>query len=187
MLAAALESSDSILYRVDADLRILTVSDGYRRFAEHNAPLGFLARWGEGCDVLGAIDDPQRDFYHRMYRHALEGHIAENDYECHGLRRWRLFRMRIISLEPGEGCLVEHAQIIDRELVGALDLDPEEIRDRYQDEFGVIMQCASCRKTHLARGWDRWDWVSDLVAQPWPNVRYRTCPTCIAHLRAPLR
>jgi hypothetical protein len=178
MDVSRLLSSENVCYVVDRQLRIDAISAGYRDFATRNAPPGFLDQWGEGSSVVDAVSGPMVGSVRCWYEGALRGRSVDLTYHCHGMRRYRVFRMRILPM-PGSGCLVEHAVVVDGALDGALDLDEEEIRDRYMGSDGRFIQCGHCRKTRSGSGPERWDWVTDLIHRPPTGTAMVTCPACL--------
>lgn len=180
----ALEQAPDVVCVVHADLRIAFVNPAWIAFGRAN---GAQRVWGRGDRLLDAIPDPLREFYAENLARALSTGVPwEHDYECSSAESHRVFRLRALPIRGGSGLVLMHGLLVERPQ-GERDaraLDDNEIEVAYRDGFGLIAQCAHCRR--VRRAVERtWDWVPALVERQPERVTHSLCEVCLAYYFGP--
>ncbi len=177
-LTEAWERDDSVVYALDADLRILYCNAAWSEFASANK--GETANAGSvlGTPVLEAMSEPLKSFYKSAFGEVRQtGQPWEKCYECSSPELFRRFRMRVRFLPEWDILLVS----------SSLELEYPHGPGRqsrvfdpafHQNRDGFVAMCSSCRRTRQA-GRELWDWVPELVEKMPRNVTHGLCPVCL--------
>jgi hypothetical protein len=174
----ALDRDASVTYGLFPDFRLGYLNAAYERFAVENGGERILTDWELGADVLSAVSGRIHDFYADAFRGVLaHGQPWEQTYHCHSPDRYRTYRMRVLPLQGGKGLLVVHSNVADLPY-------PEKASDasvddaRYQDENGLVKQCAHCRRVRRVAPPAGWEWVASFVAHAPSNATHTLCELC---------
>jgi len=178
-----LAQSDETIYAIDSDLRLRFTNDGWDAFALNNGGAAVLDTWPLGRCILEAIPEAIRGFYIDGFaRAAATGTVFQHTYQCPSPELARTFRMSAYPLER-RGWLVVNADVFSGpNYEEALTYDP----DLHVDEYGLIHQCAHCRKVRRNGEAERWDWLPALVAQPHPATSHGLCQPCLGYYHSPV-
>ena len=165
----------SVIYRIDADDRIMEVNDEWRRFAEANDgnpdPAAVLGRpiW----DFIG--DDGNSSIYRSMV-HAVRSKVAPLliPFRCDSPTQERHMTMTLAPGHMGEVVFVCALQY-------AFDIPPDRAAPP-KDEHTRIVECDVCHRIRTDRGWrDCWDVIKakDIEIDDRPiAVLHTRCPNC---------
>ncbi len=178
-LIEAWEGDESILYALDADLRVIYCNAAWDRFACANNGEATKSSEVQGRSILDAIGEPLKSFYERAFRGVRQtGRPWEHSYECSSPELFRRFRMRVRLIGENGILLVisslemERAHGPERQSHG---FDPV----FYQNRDGLICMCSSCRRTRQVERPESWDWVPNLIETMPGNVSHGLCPVCL--------
>jgi hypothetical protein len=179
---ADLESSASSICALRAGLTIAYTNPAWRAFALANGALPEDGSVRRGASYLAAVSAGLMPYYAKLFEEARRnGQRVDDDYECSSAALFRQLRMSIYPLFDAHGFLVVHTLRVER---------PHSESDRvaipmdvhaFVDENGLVTQCAHCRRVQRVVGSTAWDWVPDLVRNPFPRTSFGICPVCIGH------
>ncbi len=177
-----LDSHPGAVYALDAQLRLVFVNEGWRRFAAENGGEPAIGeRWPLGRSILDALPGRLLAFYRDAYLRCLErGEPWEHDYECSSADRHRLFHQTVRPLSGGDGLLVVNALRVE-EPHAAPGAEPAADGIPYADRHGIVHQCCHCRRIRAHDDPDRWDWVPRWVAAPPARTSHGLCKVCLDH------
>ncbi len=179
---ADLDEDDAIIYGLDAELRLALLNEAWYTFARLNdAPKRFFETYDLGGSYLDCVPRVLRPFFEEHLRHSLEQREPWSfDYQCPSPTLYREFRMQVLPMADGAGCLVTNARLI--EIPHQDDAESaHDLRAAYLDKHKFIVQCAHCRRTRRADLTTRWDWVPQFVRTPPPKISHGLCPACSAY------
>ena len=176
-----LEANTSVIYALDASLRITYCNAAWDRFAESNGGDRLKREDVIGTDVMAIIAEPLQSFYSDGFNRAYESHEPwEHDYECSSPEVSRFFHMRVLPLANGH-LLIENSLIVER------THDPERLRmppieTMYRDSHGLIQMCAHCRRSRrIVQSAPVWDWVPAFVRDRPHQTSHGLCENCRAY------
>jgi len=172
----SLQESGNCLYVLDANLVITYVNPVYLKFAEENGGINVAKRWAVGCNVLDAINGPQREFYEDFFRTCMQDpQVTNHDYECSSEDEFRLFRMHVFPLGEGQGLLLDHSIVVSKKH----DRPPHQFDQAlYTDANGIVHQCGHCRRIQNLQT-TAWDWCPDALGRL--KISHSLCPLCLDH------
>jgi hypothetical protein len=175
--ASVVEAENSVIFCLDPDLRITYCNPAWDRFAQENGGHELLRPAPIGRSVLDYISAPVRDHYARLYERILnQSDPWEEDFECSSQTLYRRFRSRLIPMKNNSGLLVMNYLHEERQHDAASCAPVEEV---YRTPQGVIVMCASCRRTRRANDpVETWDWVPHFVGNTPLMVSHGVCPPC---------
>jgi hypothetical protein len=180
-----LEENRSVVYALDAGLRLLYANPAWARFASENGenPEALNRRF-MGQPIHNVIPHALRDFYAAVYARVIErNEQLQHTYECSSPSRFRLMHMRLFPLKERGGILCVNSEVAE----GAHIRTPGPPNEGRYREDGLINMCSHCRRTRRAAKED-WDWVPNYVESPPPMISFGLCPICREyHAHAGLR
>lgn len=172
-LLDSVQGSDDVAYLLSSDFRILSVNEGFWRFAQANGAIGLAESLGRQSIFVG-VPQPLRDFYIGGFERArATGKPWEHEYECSSPERFRRFHMTVYWVEQDKYVVVHSRRIESAH--SRLECAPSDAR--YVRD-GVIKMCSHCRRVENPEGHESWDWVPDYVRQPTPRISHGLCPPC---------
>jgi hypothetical protein len=172
---ALLHHDPSVIFALDAGLRLIYANIAWDRFAAANGeePDTFNRRF-IGQPIQAVIPDELSDFYARMFRQVMgRNEQAQHTYECSSSRSFRLLQMRLYPLQDGAGILCVNSQVVNGQHTRTLS----SAFDQVYLEDGLINMCSHCRRTRRASRED-WDWVPDYLEKRPLMISYGLCPIC---------
>lgn len=176
-----LESEQSIVYLLDADLRLVYCNPAWDRFAALNDGLGLKWDGPRGTAVLEVIAEPLRPFYEEGFRRVAEtGEVWEHDFDCSSGDLYRRYHMEVKRLEAMEGffvinsLLVESPHTLDRRAIAGASTP-------YLRQGDILKMCCHCRRTERSDGSQIWDWVPQYLETPPGRVSHGLCPSCTSY------
>jgi hypothetical protein len=172
------EDDRSVVYMLDADLRLAYCNKAWDEFAVHNGGAHLRRIEQIGCRVLDAIPEPLKAFYRSAFERSLTVQQPwEHRYECSSPECYREFHMQVLPLRAPPRLVVVNSL--------AVETAHERIRQApltavYRTADGVIRMCMHCRRTRRNDA-DIWDWVPEFLATPPDNVSHGLCQTCFRY------
>ena len=166
------------------DGRLAYINQAWSRFAEDNGGQPAIdAAWGLGVNYFDAIPAVLRPFYDQLFAslpYSTEHlHPIAHTYECSSATRYRTFAMQVYLLPEDTGFLIINSLVVER---------PHDAKERppqpadpaaYQDEDGILKQCAHCRRVLRLGEPARWDWVPEWVERMPSSTGHAICPACV--------
>jgi hypothetical protein len=174
-----LQADRSIIYILDADLRIVFCNWSWDRFAFRNGGAGLDHLSVLGKSVMDVTPESLHLFYRGIYSEVRRtGRPSEHDFQCSSPEMFRLFHMRILPLGAPYLC-IENSLSIERSHLRDLE-ETSPTSGRYLDDQGIIAMCCHCRRTRRVRvvGPPRWDWVPEFLNYPPGTVSHGLCLVC---------
>jgi hypothetical protein len=172
------DPESTVICCLDSRLRIVYCNSAWDRFAVENGAPHLCRPAPIGHCILDFISGPDRDYFEKHYRTCLlESQLWERDYECSSAKVHRTFRMRVLPLQSMRGLLVIFSLQVERphELAGSPPLE-----DLYRSERGLIMMCASCRRTRRdGPDGESWDWIPSFVDRMPLRTSHGICTPCM--------
>lgn len=130
--------------------------------------------FGLGRSILDGMDEPFRRLHRALHREALEsGKPVTHRYQCPTPSHSRELELRLHPLRGALGLLAIHSVVW---------MEPHPTsgptsEDVYRNGDGLLVQCASCRRT-LRADRSAWDVVPTFIAASRPRTSHGLCPTC---------
>ncbi len=173
-------------FTLSEPLDITYCNPAWDRFAEVNGGgPEVLARNVVSKYLLDFVSGDLKGYYADLFARARQlGQPVGHDYECSGARVFRLYRMQIYPLEPGQGFVVVNSLRVER----PHDRTAHEPDDAiYKDRAGLMHMCANCRRTRREANGERevWDWVPAHLDRRLSNVSHGVCPMCLEYYYGP--
>lgn len=177
----ALARRPDTVFGLDADMRLAYLNPAWFAFAEANGGMPAVARdWGLGRCVLDACPPVIRAFYAQALTTALQQDKRwDHDYECSSPDLRRHMRLSAYPLGDHGGLLVVNALVVETPRKTGVSSGPAFNQADYADEYGIVHQCAHCRKTRRMSGLRHWDWVPQFVVSPQPMISHDLCDVCL--------
>lgn len=177
-----LDNEASTIFGLDSDLRIALVNEGWTQFARENkAPAEFFEQYVLGSNYVDCLPNPLRAFFEKHIRQSIATHETwEFDYLCPTPQNFRQFRMKVLPLAGGAGCLISNGILVEMPHLSEAEADAN-VQHSYVADSGFITQCSHCRRTRHVVDATRWDWVPKFVESPPDNVSHGICPTCFSY------
>jgi hypothetical protein len=176
--AEVLEAEASVVFCLDAELKITYCNPAWDRFARENGGSGLCLPEPIGRRFVECVGGPEREYYERLFQQVLTHSKAwERDFECSSSTMYRKFRQRVVPMPRDRGLLVMNSLCIERphDRPSCPPLD-----EVYRNPDGFIVMCSSCRRTrrHIP-GEDRWDWVPAFVDSSSVTITHGLCRPCL--------
>ncbi len=177
----ALDRSPSVSYILDSQFRIMYCNPAWNRFAGSNGGAGLASDLVVGSDLFEAIPDVLKPAYSDAFRVVLStGLVWEQSYECSSPTAFRIYRMRIHVLKPGDWFIVTNTLVVERPFAET----PAPDASKYVDLNGWVTVCAHCRCSKRVDESNRWDFVPEYLTlrlASTPKVSHGLCPICRAY------
>src|SRR5690242_15093391 len=149
--AATAENDPSVVFALDASLRIAFCNPAWDRFASEKAGTAAVrASDVLGRPVLDFIAGPLRGFYEFAFKRVLTaGEPWKHEYECSSASLFRQFTMEVLPIRQPPGLMIINTLVVLRP-----HSEPPlpAINDLYWDKNRRIIMCCSCRKTMRQAG-----------------------------------
>jgi len=173
------EDEHSVVYMLDAGLRLMYCNKAWDEFAEHNGGTHLRRIEQIGHPILDAISKPLRAFYRCVFERSLaELQPWEHLYECSSAECYREFHMQVLPLHAPPRLVVVNSRVVER----AHDrIWQAPLTAVYRTADGVIVMCMHCRRTRRSNKPDSWDWVPAFLTKPPHNVSHGLCHTCFRY------
>jgi len=167
------DSSDAVVYVVDADNRLVWMNRQWTRStAEIEGHQAFDMVWGPGADLLSAMTEPVRTFYAaHMEECRRTGKAWYHEYESNTSRHHNIVLLAVT--QGAAGTLMFSNTVVRRVTLDTVpDFEPEPDVDP-ADRF---LRCGSCQRVRPDRG--GWLLVPSWIENP-PWHRETICPRCV--------
>jgi hypothetical protein len=172
-----LEAHPGTVYAVSPDTSLQFLNSAWDRFYAENGGREDQA-WGLGARLLDATPEALRPFYETRFQQTIaENRPWEHVYECSSPEAVRQFHMLAYPLPAGAGALV----INSLQYQAPRPSEGQRATDAYLDEYGLVHQCAHCRKVRRIADRRVWDWAPALVRSPYPRTSHALCPPCFGY------
>jgi hypothetical protein len=174
-----LQVDRSIIYILDAGLRIVFCNWSWDRFAFQNGGVHQDHLSVLGRSVMDVTPESLHRFYSNIYFEARRtGRPSEHDFQCSSPEMFRLFHMRVLPLGGSYLC-IENSLSIERPHTRDFD-GMRATSGRYLDDNGIVVMCCHCRRTRRIRaiGSPKWDWVPEFLVSPPGAVSHGLCQIC---------
>ncbi|MBI5838055.1 MAG: hypothetical protein HZB25_12530 [Candidatus Eisenbacteria bacterium] len=180
---AHLERHPGSVYGLWPDLTLAYVNPAWARFAAQNfGQPGIAECWGLGAELMEATPPILQPFYRGLYDRCLEdGQPQQHDYEACSRQLYRRFHMTVHPLRRGPGFLVVNTLTVESPHVPEAREPMPARPEPYEDDGGVLHQCAHCRRFRNLCVNDRWDWVPAWVDVVPPATAPDLCDACRDH------
>jgi hypothetical protein len=171
------EADSTIVFCLDADLRITYCNQAWDRFAMANGGEHLCRPAPIGSSVLDHINGPDKQYFEKQYRRVMgQKEPWERDYECSSAEVYRRFRLRVIPMQKRPGLFVMNSLRVERVHESPVCAA---IESGYRRPDGFIVMCASCRRTRRPLpGPHMWDWVPAFVENFPPRTTHGVCLPC---------
>lgn len=176
----------SIVYRVDAQDRIVSVNEQWSQFARSNHGELVMPEHVLGQDLLGSVSDPTvRELYRAILERVRRGPVVRFDYRCDAPDWRRTFAMTVRLIEDG---VVEfESTLLHEEARPTVALlSPGEKRNA-----SFLIVCSWCQRVKLSD--QVWLPVEDAVtelrlleAEQLPAISHGICRRCSETMMAGL-
>lgn len=171
------DNNDSLIYLLNAELRIARCNPAWDRFAIANDGGQAVSSKVVGAKVLDVVPLALKSFYRTAYGNVQRfrrdwWHV----FECSSPTVSRAFQMRILSCGDG-GLLTINT------LLREVPLEPEpcgNVED-YAATDGIVTMCSHCRRVRNLRQSAAWDWVPELLTRERVLVTFGLCDFCAAY------
>lgn len=174
----ALERSPAVSYILDSQFRIMYCNPAWTLFARSNGAPRLARELVLGFDLFDAIPDVLKPAYSGAFQEVLStGLVWEQSYECSSPTAFRVYRMRIHPLNPGDWFVITNPLVVER--AHAKTAPPD--ANTYVDTKGFVTICAHCRCSKRVDSADQWDFVPEylkLKLESTPKVSHGLCPVC---------
>lgn len=177
-----LEAHPESVFAIDPQGILVYVNPAWHRFARNNQGAAAAAEpWSVGRNFYDAIPEPLKTFYRGLFARAPRfGKSLEPvafSYDCSSPELFRRYSMLVYALpDDAEGRPAGHLVVNSLLEERPHDREPQPpSRERYEDEHGILHQCAHCRRV---KGAGVWDWVPEWVDTPPANASHGLCPVC---------
>ncbi|TVP44075.1 MAG: hypothetical protein EA350_12315 [Gemmatimonadales bacterium] len=176
-----LESEQSIVYLVDASLRLIYCNPAWDQFAIRNNGDGLQWNRPRGSGLLEAIATPLRPFYEEGFRKVREtGETWEHNFECSSSELYRVYHMQVRPLEATGGFIVINSLLVETPHGEDREAMPG-VADLYLGQEDIVTMCSHCRRTRTSDGSQRWDWVPRYLEAPPERVSHGLCTSCVGY------
>ena len=178
-LSHGLALEQGTIFGMWPDLTLAYTNDGWDRFAEANDGSQVLKQFSLGCSVPQATSAVLQPFFVENYQRCLaELRPWEHLYECSSPEVFRRLKMTVFPLGNAEGLLVVNATCIEKNHAR----EPFPAHDHvYRDQFGLVHQCAHCRRVRRTENERIWDWIPDWVRESPKNTSHGLCVACATY------
>jgi hypothetical protein len=168
-------------------LRLAYFNPWWFRFARENGGEPSISlEWKLGRSLMDAVPDALKSFYRELYNSVFQRdpsslHPLQHRYECSSADTFRVFVMTLYSLGEGEGILVVNSLVVETPHDPAERKNHDPDPETYVGADGLIRQCSNCRRIKNMKEPNRWDWVSDWVANPPVWTSDTICNFCLGY------
>jgi hypothetical protein len=174
-----LEDDRSVVYVLDADLRLAYCNKAWDEFARRNGGAHLLRIKQVGYSVMDAIPEPLKTFYRSAFERSLAEHRSwEHLYECSSPDVYREFHMRVLPLQAPPRLVIVNSRVVEK---AHERIRRAPLKTVYRTAGGTISMCMHCRRTRRSDEPDVWDWVPEFLAKMPDNVSHGLCPTCFCY------
>lgn len=174
------------VYEIDADDRIVALSDAWYRFARENGAGRELCEIAGGTSLWDLIRSEEvRDLYQRIFAGArAHGRPLRVPFRCDSPALRRYMELEI-SPRPGGGL------VLAGQLLHAEPREPVELiaNDGAAEVYAPVVLCSWCKAARLPDG--RWGVVEELVrarglfeTSRIPRISHSICPDCQRSVRS---
>lgn len=179
---AELDEDSAVIFGLRRDFTLALLNEAWFQHARRSgATDGFFERYGLGARYLDALPELLADFFTTHVRSAMDSSRRWSfQYLCPASGVQRKFRMEVLPLDDGEGCLVTNALVVEEPHPDEVGADAG-LLDAYVGDGGFITQCCHCRCTRHVDDASRWDWVPRYVDEMPELVSHGICPSCFAY------
>lgn len=183
---SAAPTARSIIYRVDARDRIISVNEQWSQFASSNQGELVMPEHILGQELLGAVSDPSvRQLYREILKRVRGGAAVSFDYRCDAPDWRRTFAMTVRLLADGN-VEFESTLLHEEARPTVALLSPGEKRN---DTFLIV--CSWCQRVKLSD--NLWLPVEEAVrelrlleAEQLPAISHGICRRCSETMMAGL-
>lgn len=169
---------EPIIYRIDAEDRIVECNDAWSCFARANYGEQSLPDWVIGKPIWDVVLDPTlRELYRRMIAQARAGRLVRFRCRCDAPSERRIFRMTLCGHEEG---VVEFTSEVE-----SCEPRPEVtwLRPHESDGRNLVRLCSWCARVFVHdRGWvsieQAIEWHSSLQLHSSPRLTHGMCESC---------
>lgn len=184
-----LEESSATIFGLWADFSLAYMNPAWEAFATSNDGQPQVAtEWGLGASYFNAIAAPLRPFYLQLFHSAPDAgasqHPVGHVYECSSATVYRRFSMQVYALPERNGFVVINSLVVESPHDPGTRVPHNPARSHYENEDGLILQCAHCRLVKAVSDPFRWDWVPAWVDVSPPATSHGLCPLCFEYYYA---
>jgi hypothetical protein len=171
------DRDDSIVYLLDAELRIARCNPAWDQFAIANDGEQTVSSKVLGTYVLDVVPSVLKPFYRAAYGNVQRfGRDWWHVFECSSPTVSRTFQMRILDCGSGELLTIN---TLLRQV--SLDAQPRGNVEDYAAMDGIITMCSHCRRVKNLRKSGAWDWIPQLLIRGRVLATFGPCDFCAAY------
>lgn len=177
----SLESSSSVIYATDSELRLIYFNPSWFAFARDNGGEPAIStRFPLFTPLMDAILGPLKQFYLAAFLRVLEkGSPWEHEYECSSETYYRRFHQTIYPLRNRKGLVFVNSLLVDALHKNENKNESPPLPEVYTaPETGNMNMCSHCRRIQRVKETEVWDWIPEFIANPLPNTSHTLCPIC---------
>jgi len=170
------EKNAAVMFSLDGNLNITYCNPAWDHFAMANGGQHLCVPAPIGRCILDYIAGPDREYFAKHYKRVIrQSEVWERDYECSSADVYRKFRLRVVPFRKKVGLAVLNSLIVEEPHQIAATAPVEEA---YRRPDGLIVMCASCRRTRRIGPVEHWDWVPAFVEEFPPRTTHGVCLPC---------
>ena len=170
------DNDEVVMFSLDGNLNITYCNTGWDQFALANGGQHLCTPGPIGRCVLDYIGGPDREYFAKHYKRLIgRSEPWERDYECSSANVYRKFRLRVVPFRKKAGLCVMNFLIVEHPHQSAASAPFEET---YRRPDGLIVMCASCRRTRRSLNPEGWDWVPAFVTEFPLRSTHGVCLPC---------
>lgn len=177
---AELDRDPAIIYGLTPSLELALLNEGWFEFARQNgADEDFFRDYGLGASYRAALPEALLAFFETNIVESIEERDEWIfDFPCPSPTHQREYRMLVMPLPGGRGCLVKNIMVVETP-----HDDPGGVsRADYKGSDGLITQCSQCQCVRRGGEGAPWDWVPAALEWPRERISHGLCPTCMTYL-----
>jgi hypothetical protein len=183
----SLNSHPHTVYGLDSDLNIVFQNPASIRFSEENSHDNHNSIESSlGKNIFDFIPGALAPTYKKLFESVTNDKNVsmlpkQFEYECSSAELHRVFSMHLYPLVKG-GILVVHSLVIEEPHVESPGQQTGiGLEGDYINAYGIVTQCANCRRIKNLSIDGQWDWVPKWVKEPQMPTSHGVCPPCMHH------
>lgn len=174
------ESSNDVIFIVDAAMRIAYCNPAWDKFALANDGEDVVAARVVGTDFMRVIPEPLRDLYGALFQRCRRQRLTVDfEHECSSAKTYRLLHTNVLPLNNlGHLALVNSVRV---ERTYGAERQSKDPADTYISSHGIITMCSHCRRSLRQDSSGAWDWVPTFLQTKEFKISHGVCPVCLSY------
>jgi hypothetical protein len=173
----AYDKDISIIYLLDADLKILRCNLAWDAFAQTNDGAKALSSEVLGIPIMDIVPPVLQKFYRAAYDNVVRFRRDWwHNFECSSPSLARIYQMRILPC--GRGNLLTINTLISET---PLEVEPPKHLEDYAGKDGRAIMCSNCRRVKRLSPPGPWEWIPELLWHGRFSITSDLCEFCMAY------